>query len=205
MEELFNKPILDQMYEFRKEDFEQFVYDNSEKIREGELHVCELSENFINYLEKIISDKEELAKVRKMFADYELEYEKQLDLWNCTYFKLGMRDREKIRNEFFSNKAEIKESDTFINYQANEFSEWVEEQKRKYTFETKEYKELQKRYNEISEKYPNAIEVFEDLDPIVLNKEEMKALVELREIDIEMGCMEKNLCFKLGMKEVINF
>lgn len=205
MEKLFNEPILDQMYEFRKEDFEQFVYDTSEKIREGELHVCELSENFINYLEKIISDKEELAKVRKMFADYELEYEKQLDLWNCTYFKLGMRDREKIRNEFFSNKAEIKESDTFINYQANEFSEWVEEQKRKYTFETKEYKELQKRYNEISEKYPNAIEVFEDLEPIVLNKEEMKALVELREIDIEMGCMEKNLCFKLGMKEVINF
>lgn len=205
MEKLFNEPILDQMYEFRKEDFEQFVYDNSEKIREGELHVCELSENFINYLEKIISDKEELSKVRKMFADYELEYEKQLDVWNCTYFKLGVRDREKIRNEFFSNKAEIKESDTFINYQANEFSEWVEEQKRKYTFETKEYKELQKRYNEISEKYPNAIEVFEDLEPIVLNKEEMKALVELREIDIEMGCMEKNLCFKLGMKEVINF
>ena len=27
-----------------------------------------------------------------------------------------------------------------FNYQANEFSEWIEEQKRKYTFETKEYK-----------------------------------------------------------------
>ena len=48
-------------------------------------------------------------------------------------------------------------------------------------------------------------EVFEDLKPIVLNKEEMDALVELREIDIDMGCMEKELCFKLGMKEVINF
>lgn len=33
----------------------------------------------------------------------------------------------------------------------------------------------------------------------------MDALVELREIDIDMGCMEKELCFKLGMKEVINF
>ena len=98
-----------------------------------------------------------------------------------------------------------KENDTFINYELNGFSDWVEEQKRKYTFETKEYKELQKRYNEISEKYPNAIEVFEDLKPIVLNKEEMDALVELREIDIDMGCMEKELCFKLGMKEVINF
>ncbi|MGM9876592.1 MAG: DUF6664 family protein, partial [Bacilli bacterium] len=109
------------------------------------------------------------------------------------------------RNEFFANKMEIKDNDTFLNYEANNFSDWLEEQKRKYTFETKEYKELQKKYNEISEKYPNAIEVFEDLKPINLNKEEMKALVKLRKIDIDMGYMEKDLCFKLGMKEVLNF
>lgn len=148
MKELFNKPILDQMYEFRKDDFEQFMYQNNDRIKEGELH---------------------------------------------------------IRNEFFENKLSIKERDTFLNYEANNFSDWLEEQKRKYTFETKEYKELQKSYNEISEKYPNAIEVFEDLEVIELNKEEMKALVELRKIDIDMGYMEKDLCFKLGMKEVINF
>ena len=29
MEELFNKPILDQMYWFRKEDFEQYIYDKN--------------------------------------------------------------------------------------------------------------------------------------------------------------------------------
>ncbi len=116
-----------------------------------------------------------------------------------------MLDKDKIRNEFFANQMEIKDNDTFLNYEANNFSDWLEEQKRKYTFETKEYKELQEKYNEISEKYPNAIEVFEDLKPINLNKEEMKALVKLRKIDIDMGYMEKDLCFKLGMKEVLNF
>lgn len=31
MKELFNKPILDQMYEFRKDYFEQYVYENNKK------------------------------------------------------------------------------------------------------------------------------------------------------------------------------
>lgn len=104
MEELFNEPILEQMYEFRKEDFEQFMYQTNDKIKEGELHICELAENFVDYLEKVIPNKEELKKTRKMFDDYELEYEKQLDLWNNTFFKLGATDGNKIRNELFANK-----------------------------------------------------------------------------------------------------
>lgn len=128
-----------------------------------------------------------------------------MEFWNRTYFKLGMTDREKIRNEFFTNKIEKEENNTYLDNKNNDISDWVEEQKRKYTFGTKEYKGLQRKYNKIGEKYPNALEVFEDLEPIVLNKGEMKALVELRKIDIAMGHMEKKLCFKLGMKEVINF
>ena len=205
MEGLFNKPILDQMYEFRKEDFEQEVYDTNSELKEIETTLYDLAEDFTIFLKKIIPNQKDYDQAVKMFTNYDLLYSNEIGFWSKTYFKLGMLEREKIRNEFFANKAEIKETDTFINYGANELSEWIEEQKRKYTFGTKEYKELQNRYNEISEKYPNAIEVFEDLKPIVLNKEEIKALVELREIDIEMGSMEEILCFKLGMKEVINF
>ena len=47
--------------------------------------------------------------------------------------------------------------------------------------------------------------LIEDLKYMELNKEELKALIELRKIDVAMGDMEKDLCFKLGMKEVINF
>ena len=43
MKELFNKPILDQMYEFRKEDFEQTIYDNNAEIKEIESKVYEVS------------------------------------------------------------------------------------------------------------------------------------------------------------------
>ena len=64
---------------------------------------------------------------------------------------------------------------------------------------------MQDRYRKISEKYPYATEVFEDLEFIELNKEELKALIELRRIDVEMGDIEKDLCFKLGIKEAISF
>lgn len=205
MEELFNKPILDQMYEFRKDYFEQYVYDNSEKIRNLEHKVCDMSENIMNYLKKVIPNKKELKKIIEMLNNYELKYTKQIEFWNLQYFKLGMIEKEKIRNELFANNMELKENDTFLNYELNGFADWIEEQKRKYTFGTKEYKELQKKYNEISKKYPNAVEVFEDLKCITLTEEEMKALIVLRKIDIDMGSMEKELCFRLGMKEVINF
>ena len=205
MEELFNKPILDQMYEFRKEDFEQAVYDNNPELKEIETTLYDVAEDFNVFLKKVIPNQEDYDKAIKMFTNYDLLYSNEIVFWSKTYFKLGMLDKDKIRNEFFANKMEIKYNDTFLNYEANNFSDWLEEQKRKYTFETKEYKELQKKYNEISEKYTNAIEVFEDLKPINLNKEEMKALVKLRKIDIDMGYMEKDLCFKLGMKEVLNF
>lgn len=205
MEELFNKPILDQMYEFRKEDFEQAVYDNNPELKEIETTLYDVAEDFNVFLKKVIPNQENYNKAIKMFTDYDLLYSNEIVFWSKTYFKLGMLDKDKIRNEFFANQMEIKDNDTFLNYEANNFSDWLEEQKRKYTFETKEYKELQEKYNEISEKYPNAIEVFEDLKPINLNKEEMKALVKLRKIDIDMGYMEKDLCFKLGMKEVLNF
>lgn len=205
MEELFNKSILDQMYEFRKENFEQYVYDNNKEIKDIQFEISDLNEEFITFLENVIPNEQMFKDAVKKLQKYELKCSKEIELWSLEYFKLGMLEREKIRNEFFENQIRVKENETFINYESNNFSEWLELQKRKHTFGTKEYKELQKKYNEISKRYPNTIEVFEDLKPLKLNDEEMKALVELRKIDIDMGYMEKDLCFKLGMKEVISF
>ena len=185
MKELFNKPILDQMYEFRKDYFEQYVYENNKKIRDIESKVCGISENLIMFLKQNIQNKKDCEKAIKMLDNYALELSSEMEFWSCTYFKLGMIEREKIRNELFANNMEVKENDTFINYELNGFSDWVEEQKRKYTFETKEYKELQKRYNEISEKYPNAIEVFEDLNNYMKDGVLIRQVVNvLNEIDL---------------------
>ena len=205
MKQIFNKSILEQLYAFRKEDFEQDVYNNNSEVKELELKMTELSENFVSYLKKVISNEDELNEVLKLFRNYESELSKETDFWGFIYFKLGVNDGIKLVNELSSVKENLKDNDTFFNYSNNVFSEWLEEQKRKYSFKTIEYKELQKKYRIISEKYPNSTEVFENFKPIELNKKEISALIELRKIDVEMGDIEKNLCFKLGMKEAISF
>ena len=205
MKQIFNKSILEQLYTFRKEDFEQDVYNNNREVKELELKMTELSENFVSYLKKVISNEDDLNKVLKLFRNYESESSKETDFWGLIYFKMGVNDGIKMSNEFLSSKKNKKEDSTFLNYENNNFSEWLEEQKRKYSFETPLYKELQNKYRKISEKYPNVIEVSEDFKPMALNKEEIEALIELRMIDSEMADMEKDLCFKLGVKEVLNF
>ena len=205
MKQIFNKSILEQLYAFRKEDFEQDVYNNNSEVKELELKMTELSENFVSYLKKVISNEDELNEVLKLFRNYESKLSKETDFWGFIYFKMGVNYRIKMSNELLSSRKIKKEDSTFLNYENNNFSEWLEEQKRKYSLETSSYKELQNRYRKISEKYPNVIEVFEDFKPMALNKEEIEALIELRMIDSEMADMEKDLCFKLGVKEVLNF
>ena len=194
MKEIFNKPVLDQLYSFRKEEFEQNLY-----------NVTDLSEGFVNHLKNIITEENDLKNVLKLFRNYELKASEETDFWGLIYFKLGIVEGNKLAHEITPKKSIKKDDDSFLNYGNNNFSEWLEEQKRKYCFDIPEYKELQYRYRKISEKYPNATEVFEDLEFIELNKEEQKALIELRKIDVEMGDMEKDLCFKLGLKEAMSF
>ena len=205
MKEIFNKPVLEQLYAFRKESFEQDLYNENVEIKKLELEVTDLSEGFVNHLKNIITDENELKNVLKLFRNYELKSSEETDFWGLIYFKMGVNDGIKMSNEFLSSKKNKKEDSTFLNYENNNFSEWLEEQKRKYSFETPLYKELQNKYRKISEKYPNVIEVSEDFKPMALNKEEIEALIELRMIDSEMADMEKDLYFKLGVKEVLNF
>ena len=205
MKEIFNKPVLEQLYAFRKESFEQDLYNENVEIKKLELEVTDLSEGFVNHLKNIITDENELKNVLKLFRNYELKSSEETDFWGLIYFKLGIVEGNKLAHEITPVKSIKKDDDSFLNYDNNNFSEWLEGQKRKYCFDTPEYKELQNRYRKISEKYPNVTEVFEDLEFIELNKEEQKALIELRRIDVEMGDMEKDLCFKLGIKEAMSF
>ena len=56
MEKIFDKPILEQMYLFRKEDFEQTTYDNNKEIQEIESEVYNINEKLIILLKEVISN-----------------------------------------------------------------------------------------------------------------------------------------------------
>ena len=132
MKEIFNKPVLDQLYSFRKEEFEQNLYNEDEQIKKLELEITDLSEGFVNHLKNIITDENELKNVLKLFRNYELKASEETDFWGLIYFKLGIVEGNKLAHEITPKKSIKKDDDSFLNYGNNNFSEWLEEQKRKY-------------------------------------------------------------------------
>lgn len=86
MKEIFNKPVLDQLYSFRKEEFEQNLYNEDEQIKKLELEITDLSEGFVNHLKNIITDENELKNVLKLFRNYELKASEETDFWGTNLF-----------------------------------------------------------------------------------------------------------------------
>lgn len=205
MNEIFNETVLNHLYESSYEEFEQKIHNTKPEVKKIESEVGQLEEKIVEFLKKVIPNKNNCENAINMFNEYELKYLSETDFWVKEYFKFGFTYRKILVDLILKKDGIADDNDTFFNHGLNNFSEWVEEQKCKYTFGTEKYKGLQNKYKEISEKYPNTTKVFEDLENVILTKEEIKALVELRDIDIAMGDMEKYLCFKLGMKEVLYF
>ena len=86
MKEIFNKTILDQLYAFRKEEFEKTVYEENNELKEIELKMSELSENFINHLKKVIPNENDLDEALKQFRRYELERSSETDFLGTYLF-----------------------------------------------------------------------------------------------------------------------
>ena len=69
MGKILNKPILEQMYEYKKEDFQKEIYNNCEKIKDIETSVYDLEESFTKFLKEVIKDEynynKAIEKLRK--------------------------------------------------------------------------------------------------------------------------------------------
>lgn len=196
MENIFNKPILEQLYEFRKEDHDQNEFDGNNEIRE-------IEDELLDIYKKIIKDEKEWDKVFEKFREYELTFGEELNIWCKNHYMWGLNDMAKLKSEIkFITSKNCSEDKTFIEFSPTDFDEYIIH---KTDFNTEQYKKLRKKYNQIAEKYPNVISVMEDLKPITLTEQEMKGLIELRKVELDMRSLEVKLCFKLGMNEILNF
>ena len=127
MEKIFDKPILEQMYLFRKEDFEQTTYDNNKEIQEIESEVYNINEKLIILLKEVISNEEDFKKVKNKLQEYELKFSKEVDFWSKAYYKLGMNDMYKLKCELKNENSDIKKGKTFLDYIDGELDEYMQE------------------------------------------------------------------------------
>ena len=70
MKEIFNKPILEQLYELRKEDFEQEIYDKDKKIQDIEMTGYQLNEEIISLIRKFCKDKKALQLLERKIQEF---------------------------------------------------------------------------------------------------------------------------------------
>ena len=91
---------------------------------------------------------------------------------------------------------------TFMDFATDDFIDYIE--RKKFEYKNEEYIEYIRKRRDITEKYSNVNKLYNDLEPVILNEEETAKLIELIKITSHINAMEEMLCFKLGMKEIIN-
>ena len=202
MENIFDMPILEQMFYFRKEDIEQTIFEKESEIRDIEDKVYEYNEKLIAVLKEVIPNKEDFEKVEKMIQDYDLEFSGEVDFWSKAYYKLGMNDMYKLKCELKNENSDIKKGKTFLDYIDGELDEYMQES---LIYKTKNYQAYKDKLKVIAEKYPRVLKVHEDSTPIVLTEEEMVQLMELKELDARVRAEEVKVYFKMGINEILNF
>lgn len=202
MENIFDMPILEQMFYFRKEDIDQTIYEKESEIRDIEDKVYEYNEKLIAVLKEVIPNKKDFEKVEEMIQNYDLELSGEVDFWSKAYYKLGMNDMYKLKCELKNENSDIKKGKTFLDYIDGELDEYMQEN---LIYKTKSYQSYKDKLKVIAEKYPRVLKVHEDSTPIVLTEEEMVQLMELKELDARVRAEEVKVYFKMGINEILNF
>ncbi len=98
MEELFNRPILDQLYDSICDDFETMLL--KKKNSDGKFtESLKVEEELINLMKKLVKDEEILDKITDKLNKFELAFSNETDLLCKHYYKLGIVNSKKILTE----------------------------------------------------------------------------------------------------------
>ncbi len=201
MEDLFENKILNDLYEIREDGF--FI---SYKKKYGELEETKKAEQaedeLINFMKKFIKDdntmKELFEKINK-FEGYALE---EMCFWHKPYYKLGFIDGIRLKKEIKEGKIiENTSNNSIILQNINEISDYFEEQKYRNLKKNKEYDKIRHKIEKIKNKFPRVREFFEDDKIEQLTKEEMKAILDITELQNDRAMYEADEMFKIGLRE----
>lgn len=200
MEDLYENKILDDLYEIR----EGFI--TSYKKKYGELEETKKAEQaedeLVNFMKKFIKDentmKELFEKINK-FEGYALD---EMCFWHKPYYKLGFIDGMRFKKEIREGKIiENTSNDSIILQNINEISDYFEEQKYRNLKKNKEYDKIRHKIEEIKNKYPRVREFFEDDKIEQLTKKEMKAILDITELQNDRAMYEADEMLKIGLRE----
>lgn len=191
---MFNEEsILKQLYDLRKEDYEIFINRNSSELKTITDKIIESQEKIFSFLKDKIAENE-LKEFKFLFHNFQIKSYAEFDFWMWQYYKLGLVDYKKLNKELNN----INDNSIEIDANSDDILFYLQKNEKNILYNDSKYNELRTRQKEIKEKHNKILKFVEDDEVSEMNLEELKALKELKNIEIEMDAIESVLAFKLG-------
>lgn len=198
MEKIFKMPILEQLFESIRENFEMEVG----KENKEEEKCTKIQEEILNKIKTVNNDEKFIGEIIELFIEFELEFSKNMYDLNKNYFKLGVVEGVKLNNEINQIKNDQNKVDSiFLDKYDDDFLEYLEENKMKNLPKQEKFKKLEEKEKKLKNKYPNISKFLGNKENIKLSVEEQKAILEILNLYEEKDVLEQKECFKLGFKE----
>lgn len=111
MDEFFYKPIIEQMFTSRREDYEQSFFDNDKEVKDIDKNIVAKENDIDNFFKLFVKDEEKIKELNLLIIKYEMAMSDERDYWCLKYYKQGMIDMYKLLKEIgaISTTQNIKE------------------------------------------------------------------------------------------------
>lgn len=209
MEKFFKRNILDELYELKGDEFADNILKEMSKQKK-ELESLDIEEKLTEKIKEVVTDEEKQKEILDLLNKYELATGDDDDFWNKMYYKLGAYDcirmSEIVKTEVKKERTEIEETKTvFFDEYSDDFYDYLNTNRVRMLKENAEYKELEIKREKIKADNPNIRAIFEDKEAVQLTEDEVKAVLDMLEIEGDINTIETIENFKLGAREMLLF
>ena len=189
--------IIEELYYARCDDYENSV----KKIDKDCNKDLDIATGIFEEILQIVP-KRVYKKVLKKQEDIYYNALKYSESWNKRYYKLGIQDGLKLKQEIKKEYRDRKENEeNFILDYESDFNDFFEAYKVKVLYKNEEYSKIIKGISEILETHPKLRDYYEDNKIQKFNENELKALLKFINLTDSKNFIEVRTAFKLGLTQ----
>ena len=208
MKKFLERNILDELYELKGDEFADNILKEMSK-QEKELESLAIEEKLTEKIKEVVTDEKKQNEILNLLNKFELATGDDDDFWNKMYYKLGAYDcirmSEVVKTEVKEEKKEIETKTVFFDEYSDDFYDYLNTNRVRMLKENAEYKELEVKREKVKADNPNIRAIFEDKEAVQLTEDEVKAVLDMLEIEGDINTIETIENFKLGAREMLLF
>lgn len=207
MEKFLKWSILDELYNYRSEEFADNVFKEMKKQNE-KFEAFEIEEKLKNKIEEVVQEPNSRKDIVELLNKFELKEGKEDDFWNKMYYKLGFYDCTEFKNILQSkiqNHNDEQEKKIFLDDYTDDFMGYLEENRMARLRKVEEYMNIENEINRIKNNNPKVRLFIDDRENVELSKEELDNVLKILNLQGDLENFEYKETFKLGVKEMILF